>query len=298
MSGSARTSQETEVVLHLGAHRTGTTLIQKLLARNRAGLRKQGVRAYVSGDDFCWRLRWLVENEGLLETPENARGMLDLPTDCDRIVISEENLFCTAGEAPLTQLYAERVRRLEILRELFVPCRVRVLFYVRDHASFIESCYLKYFEERAAAGHVPPTFENYVEMIESPPERLSWLPMTGALCANFTRQNVYVNNYRSLGEDGPRKFCGSFFELAGVAPESLDLRCPRNRVNPSLSRAGVSVFWWLAGMTCRPIRQELMRAVKSVDRRLCLSHPRYFDVTTRRELNAVYRRDCERISGV
>lgn len=292
---SGRPAGTPEVILHLGAHRTGTTLLQKVIARNRSALGERGVKAYVSGEDFCWRIRWLAENENLLRRPETARGTLQWPGGWEKILISEENVFCSAHEAPLTRLYAERTRRMEVLREMFHPCRVRVLFYLREYAGFVESCYGKYVRYELFRGEGPRSFASYIGEVGGAPEDFTWNPVLGALREVFGHDNLIVGVYESLKARGPEEYARVFFRRAGIRPEGLDMGCRPKRVNPSSSRLALRVIRWLGRWVSGGAYRRLAEVVMAVDGRAGLERPRYFEPETRKTLNELYARDCQSI---
>jgi hypothetical protein len=106
-----------EVVLHLGAHRTGTTLFQHFLSANFDFFSDLGI--------------------DILVPPATRSGLLpDLEPQSGRLLISEENLMgnmqhCVA-EASLYPLAAER---LSAISNLLAPCR-RVMISIRNPADW------------------------------------------------------------------------------------------------------------------------------------------------------------------
>ncbi|GHC67180.1 hypothetical protein [Neogemmobacter tilapiae] len=106
-----------EVVLHLGAHRTGTTLFQHFLSSNLDFLNNVGI--------------------DILVPPATRAGLLqDIQPQDGRLLISEENLMGNMQDnVAMARLYPLATQRLRALDNLLGHCQ-RVMLSVRNPADW------------------------------------------------------------------------------------------------------------------------------------------------------------------
>jgi hypothetical protein len=106
-----------EVVLHLGAHRTGTTLFQHFLSSNLDFFNDLGI--------------------DILVPPATRSGLLpDLEPQSGRLLISEENLIGNMQDTvAAAHLYPQTAPRLAALENLLGCCR-KVMLSVRNPADW------------------------------------------------------------------------------------------------------------------------------------------------------------------
>ena len=144
-----------EFVLHLGAHRTGTTALQQACRRNAAVLADHGIGFWGPKVMRAPQLRFFVNHTRQAET--DAKMAADVgatrastheafhrcaSNGTKRLIISEENLI---GSMDLNfrhrTLYPKTVERLSIYRGLFPEQPDRIFISIRDYASYWASSY-------------------------------------------------------------------------------------------------------------------------------------------------------------
>jgi len=139
-----------DVVIHLGAHRTGSTALQRSLATGAARLEAAGVR-YARREAMRRPLHVAMlaaEARGPVGRGARAAAARALRTwgrrqeaaGVSRLILSEEELpgvmdDCLTGEGP----YPRAARRLSLLAEAFAPWRVRAAAALREPADWVAS---------------------------------------------------------------------------------------------------------------------------------------------------------------
>jgi hypothetical protein len=184
--------------LHLGAHRTGTTALQQLLARGgetlaRAGIgfwgpavwRSEGLTGftarYAAGEDRETVLQ--AARSALSPHLASARGM-------KTVLISDENLTGAMRRNYADgALYSDAADRLAGLREVLPLPPQAIFFTIRDFVGYWQSVHA-----HLALRGIVQKFEG-ARLASSPGN--SWLPVLGAIRAVFPRTELHVLHYGS-----------------------------------------------------------------------------------------------------
>lgn len=165
-----------QVVLHVGAHKTATSHLQRSLNEVRPELAASGVQVYTPN-----HLRSagasLAERLGLpgfaKSAPESVRaeGLVRLVRQGRRLVLSEENfvgtLYVARGRMEWP-LYPRAVPRVETLIEALAPVPVSLCLGLRNPADFLSSVY-----SQMLMGGRLITAEAFRK--RHPPERVDWV---------------------------------------------------------------------------------------------------------------------------
>ena len=137
-----------KTIIHLGAHKTGTTLIQNWMAQNSATLSKNGIGVSrnidLAGGDFeqfCFehskpRIRTISIDAARTDI-RRVRNNIGCP---DSHIISKENILGEAG-----RLYINSDNTLFHLNKIFNYDNTMVIFYIRRIDEFIESHVLQQY---------------------------------------------------------------------------------------------------------------------------------------------------------
>lgn len=129
------------IYLHIGIHKTGTTAIQKYLFNNSRAIKEKGFD-YLSGN-CVWSahhpLGWMFQGaqKAVYEycnwhdfgVINNIEYEIENST-CDNFIISSENLYFTNNHKFIRRFF-----------ERFKSYNIKVIVYLRNQASFIESWY-------------------------------------------------------------------------------------------------------------------------------------------------------------
>jgi hypothetical protein len=207
-----------KLILHAGTHKTGTTSIQKALADNRAGLRKQGL-IYPDGRvpfGYDNRAHHLFAHALTGRDPMGRRkaeafigAARAMASSGDTILISSEPVCRhVAAHEPSIEppdYWTLRRRYLASLADVLGGFDVTVLLYFRERASFAESLFL----ELAAKGNSRRTFQEFLAAHE---HRFDYERQLDLFREIFG--TVQVESYEAAQAAGLVK---SFFQAIGFA---------------------------------------------------------------------------------
>jgi hypothetical protein len=218
------------VVYHIGAHKTGTSLIQKFMRDNPEPLAANRIH-YLPRSE----IEQLVgRGERLLTSPEDLAGRIETVAHAGR-----DRLLVTSHEDPLGRpiapggphLYPSAPRLVDALRTLLAPYDTRVFLSIRPQADFLESYYLQLIHE---GNHF--SFADWTSTFDV--ERVSWAPLVEMLRSAFGDTNVEIIDFRLITR-GQNDFLREFFRR--VDPDiEIDIDY-RPRRNPSVSEKGLAL---------------------------------------------------------
>ncbi|GGM27597.1 hypothetical protein ACFQBY_13810 [Promicromonospora citrea] len=201
------------LVLHVGAHKTGTTLVQKALRANRAAFAERGYDVLTRNEyeDVTqgYHVRWRRQG-GDLQNVTTAFELLRDSLTHDSLVLSHEDLLASVHSFRTGPLYApagEVLRRaLDVLR----PERTTVLFAVRRQDRFVESSYL----QTVRVGSTK-TFSEFMAPVI--PENLRWDVLVETMRAALPADaELHLTYFESIKELRARNFVREFFRQTGV----------------------------------------------------------------------------------
>lgn len=177
------------VVLHVGAHKTGTTVIQQYLKSHAELLRRRGIR-YVSRPELTPLVGW---GEKLVDRPERFAGLLeDFGSSRDRVLLGSHENICGA---PLVRdgaaLYPRSARPIDALVRLLEPFDATVVLTIRPPHEMVESYYLQQVNLGSAK-----TFDRWLAGVDL--AALSWRPLVDRLRDAFGEQAVVVVDFRGI----------------------------------------------------------------------------------------------------
>tara|TARA_B100001250_G_scaffold414623_1_gene454812 strand:+ start:2200 stop:3663 length:1464 start_codon:yes stop_codon:yes gene_type:complete len=165
-----------EVILHIGAHKTGSTALQNFLHENGKILSKNKIYypdfnmgmnyhhvllrpiCKPQKNDFIWD----IGHEFSLETKDDFSDYFStiLSKDFNRLVVSTEFLFLNK---PFFRNIIEDANFVEYIREVFSDYKIRPVVYLRNPMDWVESCYVEAVKGAHTCWH--ESFERYFEMI-------------------------------------------------------------------------------------------------------------------------------------
>lgn len=227
---SALISGPKGVVYHLGAHKTGTSLLQKFMRDHHDVLRQH--RIYYLGrgemnDYVGWGKRLLTRPEELEH--RIAEGLAN--PWYRTLVTSHENTLGPPFKDGATHLYPRGPELVAQLAAVLRHWQSRVLLHIRPQDEFVESYYL----QRVHQGNLE-TFEEWLEQVDF--DALSWRPVADALVAHFGADRVQIIDF-GLIRQGQNTFIADFLER--VDPE-LDIEPNYRPVrNASVSDKGMRI---------------------------------------------------------
>ncbi len=224
------------VVLHLGAHKTASSLIQKFLrdrpeeaARLHLGVvgRSEGNRLFGWGDKTVTRAA---------RTRDRIAELLAEP-HVHQVVISHENALGRPLRAGGDSLYPDARALAADLAEVCQPWSTRIIWYVRPQHEFLESYYLQTVHQGGTA-----TFAQWTRHLDL--AKVSWRPVVDALAQAFGDDRLVVADFSEI-ELGQKVFLERF--LRRVNPSSQPEVHYRARRNPSIGDVGLDIGLALNG---------------------------------------------------
>lgn len=219
-----------QVVYHLGAHKTGSSLLQKYLRDNPDVLRRNRL-AYLGRGEMNDLVGW---GKRLLTHPEWLESRIEellAPRRVRTLVTSHENTLGPPLKPGTAHLYPRGPEIVAQLARVLAERPSRVLLYIRPQDEFLESYYL----QRIHQGDTR-SFDDWLGELDL--ERLSWQPVVDALVEGFGSDRVEIVDFGTIRE-GQNAFIADFMRRVDPAIEvTPDYRPIRN---PSISEKGLKI---------------------------------------------------------
>lgn len=192
------------VVLHLGAHKTGTSLIQKYMRDRPKIMRRNRIAAMsrTAGDELVGWGQEKILSKGLPEIGRRIRRSALLLRS--RYILSHENALGRPFTSSGSTLYPDAGTLARRIVDGLPDKRMMAVYYIRDQASFLESYYLQTIHE--GKHH---SFDEWVtpKLAGS----LSWRPLYDGLCEALGKENVLLKDFSSQIRQGQASFLSDFF---------------------------------------------------------------------------------------
>lgn len=208
------------VVLHLGAHKTGTSLIQKYL-RDRpaelARMRLTFLTRTTTNEVVGWGMKPLEAPERLRDAVRQAAGArvilghrVPLPRALPwiaggavrTVVVSHENALGRPFVEGTAGLYPRAEQRLGGIVGALQGHRLRLVYYLRSQAQFLESYYLQMIHQGSSA-----TFREWLSDIDL--DAISWAPLVETLAEAVGHDNLVVKDFAEI-KRGQNRFLEDF----------------------------------------------------------------------------------------
>jgi hypothetical protein len=193
-----------QVVVHVGAHKTGTSAIQKYLRDNRRTAQRHRIACIsrsATNESIGWggilRKDPTVLRRQILQASKNPWYRT--------IIASHENtLGRPFGNDPSAAecLYPDVFKFAEPLAAILHEFDGKVVFYLREQSAFLESYYLQHVHE---GGSTP--FSEWLAKIDL--DRMSWRPAVEHLRVIFGPHRVALGRFEEI-KDGQDEFLRQF----------------------------------------------------------------------------------------
>ncbi|WP_300345387.1 hypothetical protein [Nesterenkonia sp.] len=195
-----------DVALHLGAHKTATTWLQRRLALGNDLLAEQNIN-YVTMGTLRRRFSspfdaWLAGRKlrGAVPTTEQLETVLGeyKQSPSGKVILSDENLMGDCNRIVRSgRVYLHCDRRLKALRDLLGERPSAVAFTIRSYPGFLASCYV----ESLRHGEFT-RFDDFRHRILEDDEL--WLRPIRRIVESFGEDCVRVFRLERIGSDLPR----------------------------------------------------------------------------------------------
>lgn len=216
------------VAFHVGAHKTGTSVVQSYLRDNSRRLQRQHlyyVHRSAMNEYVGWGDKLLADTAPL---SRKLQQVLRIPWF--RVVIaSHENTLGRPFTADAPGLYPHATAVIPALHRALTPFRSKVFLSIRPQVEFVESYYLQLIHQGGSQ-----TFDEWVAGVDL--EALSWRPIVDALREAFGPEQVEILDFRQVQRD-QQAYLRDFFRRIDPAL-SVDGSLPAVR-NPSISEKGL-----------------------------------------------------------
>ncbi|MGQ4660262.1 hypothetical protein [Lysobacter sp. F6437] len=209
------------LILHAGAHKTGTTLIQRVLAEMAPALLARGIQ-YVDynvmkASGWYAYLHPARKDPALgLQVVEFFRDLID-GSRAETLLLSAESVFSFAhlwGVNAPRHFYGDMEHSAQRFRDLGLFEDIRIVYYVRRQDSFVNSVYLEYVK----GGGIAVPFEEFYRKLEI--ETLSWKRRLDLLADVFGHEKLSVGLFEDIRQ-GARHYVLDFLSRAGI--EGVDV---------------------------------------------------------------------------
>lgn len=220
-------SRPFKAIVHVGAHKTGSSLVQKFLRDNRAALAADGLD-YISRSDMNTLAGW---GKPLQKTPELFRDRVaQANAEGYKVAIaSHENTMGRPFINDVPGLYPDAPRNFEALGDLLEGFDYRIVIYLRPQADFVESYYLQSLHEGGT-----DTFDQWTERLDL--TALSWRPVVDSMHKAFGPERTIVGDFLDI-RHGQDEYLRRFFAAIDVDPGISVSYAPVR--NPSVSDKGM-----------------------------------------------------------
>jgi hypothetical protein len=269
-------------VLHIGAHKTATTYMQKKLAINVDALGARGIQYYP--------LEVLRKNfSGILQDVDKADPAfveeLKRKMKTGDVLLSEENIAGMPGDLVRNGVYyAHTKKRLKRLREIIDVDAPEIFMAFRDYASFTVSMYCEYLRHREFM-----RFSDYFELYKE--SKFSWINVVGDIVAASPRSKVRLWDFGKL-----RSIENQVFS-AMIGQDASFLATPEGPMRESFSETAIRAFESLSGLLnhreLKSLIGPIARAVPRGDEHKAFNP---LSEQTVAELKEQYRRDLQTIT--
>lgn len=197
------------VVLHLGAHKTGTSLIQKYLRDRPAELTRMRLTFLTrttTNDVLGWGMKPLEAPDRFRAAVQKAAGSrvilrhrVPLPRSLPllgggpvrTVVVSHENALGRPFIDDSPGLYPRAEQRLGGIVEALRGHRLRLVYYIRSQAQFLESYYLQMVHQGSS-----DTFDEWLSRIDL--DAVSWTPVVETLADAVGPDNLVLKDFAEI----------------------------------------------------------------------------------------------------
>lgn len=216
------------VILHIGAHKTASSLLQSVLRTHTEMLQHDGLqvlhRSQLMDSPFHAAL-WATESaeDAQREIPPAVQDWLAtaVPQDAPTLLLSNEDFF---NRPSTPDFFGHIGHRLAFVQRCFPQAELAVILYTRSQADYVESLYMQHVH----VGRMPK-FPVFVERFAD--ADLSWARVADEIAAVVGLRNTKVAPYESIKRIGDLAFYREFLRRCGIAEPS------RYAFDPSLARS-------------------------------------------------------------
>lgn len=223
-----------DVVVHIGAHRCGSTTLQQFLQRNEAPLARAGVESWTPDRTRSGLFAGLIQRPDDLpahaeQRAKRSSGIIRIEVDrlvrtgCRTLIISEENLIgAVRDNLREGELYPTVSGRMQRLRPALGGHITQVALSIRSYDSYWASC----VAYGVAQGHRVPSMAKLERLVHQPRR---WRHLVTEISQAFPGVDIVVWPFE--------RFCGQPETQLSILSKGVQVREPfsglRDWHNPS-----------------------------------------------------------------
>ncbi len=231
----------------IGAHKTGTTYVNRKLMANDKVLLSNAIRFEASeivGPNLSAYL-----HDSRHDSIVKARHYIRKDQDkYRRIVLSHENLSGILKSLYWAkELYPHIKNRMKVLYEIMEGESIDIVFNIRSYEQFLLSAYSEFIR---SYGYVPfPDFESKIKN-----NHFSWLNVLDNIQSGYPNANLLVHDYALLRDNEE-----VILQALLGSNEQLPLRKSKShRRRPSISKKGIEVLEVIRTLGIQKTRPEFI----------------------------------------
>lgn len=281
------------MILHIGAHKTATTHLQRSLERQQREIRERGIACLIARKIrrpdriFAPLFRPEGSTQRKAKALERFREQIKGAT---KLVMSEENIsgsFRDGVENYRHGMYPHATERISFFLTKADLNNVTLMMSLRDPAAFLSSAY----SEMLRSGRWM-TFEHFVEKVDF--SRPAWLPQIQGLTGLNRVRRIIVWRY----EDYHDIFDQIIVALLGPEFRETLLPTPKT-IRPGYSREVVEAILAEHQKNRIPEREDRIIFARETEERISqrpdLTRPAYWPADALAAAAASYQREIEQI---
>jgi len=246
-----------KINIHVGAHKTATTYIQKVLRANRETLSRHGIK-YIPMQNIRKNLTrkilaYKYRGESRSSTVIGIREYIGekFTENYRTLVISDENLIGSCREIHIrSDLYPGAADRLQLLAEALHTYDINVFICVREYVDFFPSAYSEYLRHNDFI-----RFEKFLGGID--PKREYWARVVNNIAGVFGVSKTHVWRYEDFRK-GVKRVMADL-----IASDDVTLLYDIEDARPSMSDLSIRALYKLDETLAPAETRKLVKAVTS-----------------------------------
>jgi hypothetical protein len=242
-------ARKTKVILHFGAHKTGTSLIQKFMRDRKEILSRLGI-VFVSRSEsdelIGWGTKFRTNPKPLQQQVHSLAE-----SGCRYIVISHENSLGKPFSQGSCGLYNKSGEQINAFAEALSNYDLTFIYYIRRQWEFVESYYIQTVHQGSSK-----TFKEWYTSIGGS-ANLSWRPLVENL-RMIQGGSTIIKDFGTLVENGQEWYLKDFFECF-IDTESIPPVEYKSKRNISVGETGLKMLRAANMFTDTAAERKLLR---------------------------------------
>ena len=238
------------LILHAGAHKTGSSLIQKYLQNNIKQISQYKI-GYIPRSKSKELIGW--RGDKLFKEPDALLNRIErkFKRKCNCVIVSFENLLGRPFSRNMNHLYPDGIEIVSKLSSLFQEYEVRFVYYIRPQIDFLQSYYLQLINEGKCIN-----FSDWYRDIGFH-KNLSWAPLTSSIISNF-KSNAYIKDFTMI-KNGQDKYLEDFMSVI-YKKKVLPFSIKHNSIhNISIGDKGIAMSFAINHLLETKVERKIVR---------------------------------------